>query len=217
VRFEYLEKRGDQVLFFGTPLTGDVWISDIFFHQEDGGGVEGRFQFLLTDPAGATGGCRVLLDGHFVTNPSPSRLRQRAGLDPDTPSDEVYVDAGCSGDVVIVDDGESCDCGGDDTSTSGCEGDTGDSSGCEGDSGGSGCEGDSGGSGCEGDAGGGDCGGGGSAGCSGGGGGCEGIARAAVAPPKRASWPLRTFTRFLPEIGVLLLITWWRRKLKANS
>ena len=213
IRAEYVEKRGDEVLFFGTPAEGEVWLSDLIRSFEEAGAVLGHFEFLFDDPEGRYPGCRVLRAGTFVTNPSPEKVRQHTYIPPDQPGGDVYVESGCNGDVVIVDDGESCDCGGDDTSGSGCEGDSGsESSSCEGDSGSSGCEGDSGGSGCEVDTGGADCGGGGGGGCSGGGGGCEGAARAAVAPPRPRGGPIRLVSRFFPEIVVFGFITWMRRR-----
>lgn len=211
VRAEYFEKQGDNWLFRGEPILKDVRIVDVFFHGGHGGGVEGIFNLIFTDPSGGFPGCRVLANGHFSSNPSPREIRRSYGIGSDVPSEDVYVNAGCSGDVVIVDDGQGCDCGGSDESA-GCEGDTSGSSGCEGDSGGSGCEGDSGG-GCAGDSadsceGAGDVAGG----CS----DCSGAASAGVAPPHPRGGPLRAVMRMFPELSILLFISWMRRRYRIG-
>lgn len=208
VRAEYIETWEDQVLFEGEAVVGDVWIFDVLFHQDDQGALEGSFAFVFADPQGGNPGCRVFLDGQFITDPSPGKLRDKYHV-PDTHGDAAYVDTSCGGDVYLVDDPQGCDCGGDDPEASaGCEGDTADGAdcgGCEGDAGG--CDG---GGGCEGDVGGG-CGGGGGGGCSGGGGGACAAATAGVGS---SGAPLRGVMRFLPEIAAVLFIGGMRRRLK---
>ncbi len=203
VRVEYLEKRGDELLFEGRAVVGDVWIVDIVYHADDKGAVEGDFAFVFEDDSGRSDGCRVLLRGMFLTDPSPSKLRQNYGALPAEGEDGEYVSVGCTGDIYVADDGGGC--GGDDDSGGGCDGDTTESGGgCDGDTGdGGGCEGDTG-SGCGGDGG----------GCSGdaGGGACGGSASAAVRPPRRSGGPLRALMRMLPEICGLAFITWMRRR-----
>lgn len=200
IRAEYLEKRGDQIVFSGEPAAGDVWIVDLAYSSDDKGAVEGDFAFLFHDPDGP--GSRVLLRGLFISDPSPSQLRQRYGGRYEG-SDE-YVTVGCSGDLYLADDGSGC--GGSDPDTGGCEGDTSvETSGCEGDSGGSGCEGDTADS-CSG------CGDTASGCGDAGGGACAGAAQAALQPPRRSAGPLRALTRLLPEITALLFITWLRRR-----
>jgi hypothetical protein len=215
IRAEYIETWEDQVLFEGEAVVGDVWIIDVLFHQDDEGAVEGDFAFVFADPRGVDPGCRVFLDGQFITDPSPGSLREKYGVPDDV---EVgYVSHGCSGDFYVADgDPDGCDCGGEDPDASGgCEGDTADGSdcsGCEGDTGG-GCDG--GGGGCEGDVGGGcsgsggGCSGGGGAGCSGGGGGA---CAAATAGLRARGAPLRGVMKFLPEMVVLVFIGRMRRR-----
>ncbi len=195
VRAEYLEKRGDEILFDGEPLAGYVWIVDIVFHEDDKGGVEGEFEFIFTDRDLADNGCRVFLKGLFITDPSPGQLRQQYDIAGDY--DDEYVGVGCTGGASVTD--EDPGCGGEDPEAGGCEG-----GGCEGDSGG-GCEGDAGG-GCEGDTGGG-------AGCEGSAGGTSDCStHAAALRPRRSGGPLRACMRLLPQISCLLFITWMRRR-----
>ena len=216
VRAEYIESWDDQVLFEGEAVVGDVWILDVLFHKDDEGAVEGDFAFIFADPTGADPGCRVFMDGQFITNPSPGKLREKYGVPDDV--EMGYVSHGCSGDVYVVDgDPNGCDCGGEDPDAGGCEGDTADSSGCSGcegdaggcDGGGGGCEGDVGG-GCSG--GGGGCSGGGGAGCSGGGG--AGACAAATVGVRARGAPLRGVMRFFPQIVVLMFIWGMRRRLR---
>ena len=218
-RAEYIETWGDQVLFEGEAFLGDVWILDVLFHQDDEGAVEGDFAFVFADPEGVDPGCRVFLQGQFITDPSPGKLRDKYNV-PDTHGDATYIDTTCGGDIYLVDDPQGCDCGGDDPNAAGgCEGDTADGSdcgGCEGDAGG--CDG--GGGGCEG-AGGGGCRGGGGAGCRGGGGaGACAAATPGLIGPKTAAGvrargaPLRGVMRFFPQIVVLVFIGGMRRRLR---
>jgi hypothetical protein len=180
IRAEYVEKRGDEVLFWGTPAQGEVQVEDLIRSWDAAGAVLGHFSFVIDDPDQRYPGCRVFRNGTFVTDPSPEKVRQNMYIPPGNPDGDVYVESGCNGDVVIVDDGESCDCGGDDTSGSGCEGDSGsESSSCEGDSGDP---------------------------------GCEGAARAAVAPPRPRGGPIRLLNRFFPEIAVFGFLAWMRRR-----
>ena len=207
VRAEYLEKRGDTILFSALAEIGDVWIVDIVFHEDDGGALEGDFAFIFIDPANPEAGSRVFKRGLFITQPSPADLLTSLGGDPSDPGDEEYATVDCSGDIYLADDGSGC--GGDDSEGGGCEGDTSTESGCEGDS--------SGGSGCEGDAAGDSCSGCGDAadGCgdaAGSAGACSGAANAAVRPSRIRGAPLRILTRLLPEISALLFITWLRRR-----
>jgi hypothetical protein len=214
IRAEYLEKWQEQVFFAGEVGFGDIWLVDVFFHEDDDGALEGDLALVFFDPSGVFPGSRVLVRGRFVSQPSPGQLRRDVGI-PDT--DErgaVYIDTSCSGELYLADDtGEGCDCGGDDTDSGGCEGDTSGDSGCEGDSGGgcadSGCQGDTGG-GCSGDAAGGcgDMGGGGS--CGGGGGGNCATSGIRI----RRGAPIRGVMRFFPEIVVFAFIFWMKKKVR---
>jgi hypothetical protein len=214
IRASYIEKEGDTIVFQGEVMAGSLSVLDVFFlDEDDGSGVEGSFSFIFVDPSGTFPGCRVLAHGQFSTRPAPTELRRSHGIESDAPTTDTYVDSGCDGNVVLVDDGEGCDCGGSDES-SGCEGDSSDSSGCEGDTSSSGdCGGDSGG-GCQGDTGGSaDCGGDvGSGGCS----GCEGAAHAATLLPRHSGTPLKALIRFFPEATVLLFLAWLRKKTKRS-
>ena len=142
-----MEKVKDRIVFRGEPVTGDIWLYDIFYSGSDDGALELDIALVFADPDGTFPGCRAIMQGALMTDPSPRQLRSQIGLPPDTPDTSAYVDAGCSGDVYVADDpGEGCSCGGEDPDSGGCEGDTGGSEGCEGDTGGSeGCEGDTGG------------------------------------------------------------------------
>lgn len=206
VRAEYLEKRGNDLLFSGSAVTGDVSIIDLLFHPGDDGAVEGRFEFFFVDPDGLHSGCRVLLDGVFSTDPSPTRMREIHHLPPvESDGSNVYVGIDCSGAIYAADEGDG-GCGGEDAS--GCEGDTtDDGAGCEGDgSASSDCSGDGEAAGsCEGDtAGGGDC------------GDCGSASASTIATPgahrARSGGPLRGLMRFFPEIVTLLFIGAWRRR-----
>lgn len=211
VRAEYIETFGGETTFEGQVVTGDVWVVDAVFHEDDKGAIEGDFALIFAGMDASYPGSRVFVRGRFITSPSPSRVAggHRTSYD-DTGGDVVYVDTGCSGDVYLADDtGEGCDCGGTDPDA--------DSGGCEGDSG-SGCGGDSGG-GCEGDTGGGCSGGGSSGGCSGdvgGGGACAGGDACSHTGPRlrsgRNGRPLNTVIRLFPEIAVLLFIWGLRRR-----
>jgi hypothetical protein len=197
VRATYLEKRGDQLLFEGTPVLAEVWIVDVLFHEDDQGGVEGDFAFVFADDQGVFSGSRAFVRGHFFTQPSPAQLRSEYGIGPVETGEDVdtYVDLGCGGDVYWSDDPDSdegCDCEGD-SSDDGSSG----SDSCEGDSG-STASADS----CEGDS-------SGSSSCS----GCEGDAKAAVPGPRRAGGgPLRALQRWLPELALLACLAWLRRR-----
>jgi hypothetical protein len=186
---QMVEKQGDTLLFVGNLSAGDVWILDAFFHQSDGGGVEGDFDFLFNDPSSPAAGSRVFIRGHFITDPSPSSLRRAFGVPGSGPDGEVYSDTGCSGNMVFV---EGCDCGGSDES-SGCEGDSSSSSGCEGDSSSSG--------GCGGDA-------SASSNC----GDCAGDAQAAVKTHSHRGQPLTKLLMFFPEVAVGLFIVFLKRR-----
>lgn len=213
VRAEYVETFNDQVTFEGRVVTGDVWLVDVVFHEDDKGAVEGDFALIFGGVDESYFGCRVLVRGRFITSPSPARVvGGRHGTYDDPEGDVVYVDTGCSGDVYVADDtGEGCDCGGTDPDP-----DTGGGGGCEGDTG-SGCAGDGGG--CEGDTGGGCAGSGSSGGCAGdvsGGGACSGADACShtgsTLRPGRNGRPLSTLLRFFPELAVLLFIWGLRRR-----
>lgn len=221
IKAEYIEKKGDQVVFAGEVMQGDVWIRDVLFNEDDEGAVEGDFEMIFADPTGQYPGCRVFMSGRFVTRPSPAGLRTQYGIVNEEPG--VYTDVSCGGDIYVTNEG--CDCGGDDPGAGGCDGDTsGGSGGCEGDSGGGGCEGDtgsgcggSGGGGCDGGGGGGGCSGGGGGGCSGGGGGgaCA-AAHASVSPSHRRGWPLRGLMRMFPWACGILFVVLMKRKYRRD-
>jgi hypothetical protein len=188
---EYFEKRGDELVFYARPMVADVWVNDLIDSSDDEGAIEIEFDLLLADPAGAHPGCRVLLQGLLLTEPSPAELRERYGLgSPDAPDSGSEVAVGCTGDIYLAD---SCGgCGGGDPDAEvdggGCEGDTGGGSGCEGDTGGGGCEGDA------------------------GGGACSDAARAATRRPRPSGGLLAGLLRFLPELTGLAFIGWLRRR-----
>ncbi len=204
LRAEYLEKWQDQIFFSGELLLGDVWIVDIFFHEDDAGALEGDLALIFADPSNTYPGSRALLRGRFATYPAPSSQRRAAGLTDSNPNSTVHVSSSCSGDVYVADDpGDGCDCGGDDPETSGCEGDTSadSSSVCE--AGGSGgCEGDAGSSGCEGDSGSGSCDAGGSSDC------------ATASRPRNAPAVLLGLQRFFPEFIIIGFILFLKRRLR---
>jgi hypothetical protein len=106
IRAEYLEKRGDQVLFSGVVTAGDVWLVDLYYLDGDRGAVEGAFELIFADPDNQDAGSRVF-NGRFVTRPSPSRLRletidyQRA-LPEEGEEDPEVQDQGCGGDEVVA-------------------------------------------------------------------------------------------------------------------
>ncbi len=193
VDIEYFEKRGDELVFYGRPMVADIWVNDLIDSSDDEGAIEIEFDLLLADPAGEFPGCRVLLQGLLLTEPSPAELRERYGLgSPNAPDSESDVAVGCSGEIYLAD---SCGgCGGSDPDAEvagggGCEGDTGGGSG--------GCEGDTGG-GCDGD---------------GGGGACSDAARAAAHRGGRSGGGLLAgLLRFLPELTGLAFIGWLRRR-----
>lgn len=190
-RATYLEKRGNEIVFSGQAVLGDVWVLDLFFSHGDDGALEADLALLFADDSGSYSGCRALLQGRLESNPSPAQLRRQRGLPPAS-EDTIYVDSGCSGDLYVADDpGEGCACGGEDPDAGGCEGDTGgDSSGCEGDTGGSAaCEGDSGG--CGETSGSGACSGSSSSDC-------------VTAGARRGPW--RHFSRYLPQLLALLVL-----------
>jgi hypothetical protein len=217
IRAEYIEKWGEEVFFAGDVAFGDIWLVDIFFHESDDGALEGDLALVMSDPSQTFGGSRALIKGRFITNPSPTKLREIMGISDHETDTVVYVDTSCSGDLYLADNsGEGCDCGGEDPDSGGCEGDTtSDSSGCEGDSGGGDC---SGGGGCEGDAGG--CSGGSGGSCSGGGGGsCSGGGSPTCATSGRAlrrSNPIRNVMRFFPEMCVFAFIFLMKKKYRKK-
>jgi len=202
----FLEKRGNEIVFSGRAVLGDVWVLDLFFSHGDDGALEADLALLFADDGGRFPGCRALLQGRLESDPSPSLLRQQRGLPPDS-SDTVYVDTGCSGDVYLADDtGQGCACGGEDPDAGGCEGDTGGDSGCEGDTGGgSGCEGDTGGSAaCAADSGG--------CGNTSGSGACSGSSSSNCSTAGRRRGPWRRFSRYLPQLLALLVLLVGRRR-----
>jgi hypothetical protein len=178
VRAEYFEKQDDQVLFWGTPVAGEIWVSDFFDQAGDQGGIEGSFDFIFSDPNDEYPGCRVFLRGYFTTVPSPTILRD--GIDYVEPEEDDYYyeeeeyGGGCSGEEAEVAAGcteiflEGCGAA---MSGIDCEGDSSDSSG-----------------------------------------GCEGDTYEASLSGRRRGHPLRTLTRVIPQIGVLVFIRWFRRR-----
>ncbi|MBN2494362.1 MAG: hypothetical protein JXR96_07230 [Deltaproteobacteria bacterium] len=205
IRASYSEGDSDGLAFEGVALDGEIWIVDALYHSDDEGALEGEFVLIFE---GRAGGSRVFIQGHFISEPSPSRTRKDMGISDPVDEDHLYVETGCSGDVYVADDpGSGCDCGGEDTEGGGCEGDSG--GGCEGDGGeGGGCEGDAGGSG--------GCDGGGGGGCEGGGdvgGGCGGGGGGDCATAGRVgSLPMRALSRLFPELSALVFIAWMRRR-----
>ncbi|MBW1807779.1 MAG: hypothetical protein JRJ87_06250 [Deltaproteobacteria bacterium] len=174
VRAEYFEKQDDRILFWGTPVYGDISVSDSFDQAGDKGGVEGFFDLIFSDPNDEYPGCRVFLRGHFSTEPAPSILRNEINyVDND---DDYYVEeeygGGCSGEEAEVAAGcteiflEGCGAA---MSGIDCEGDSGDGAGCEGDT------------------------------------------YEASLTGRRRGHPLRTLTRVIPQIGVVVFIRWIRR------
>ena len=206
VRVKYLEKWSDRVLFEGRTVLAEVWLVDVFFSHDDEGSLELDVALLVAGGAPEFPGSRALLQGRLVSDPSPQQVRQQHGLPPHGGDDEVYVEAGCNGDIYLPDDtGQGCDCGGEDPDSGGCEGDTGPDSGCEGDDeSGSGCEGDtSSSSSCEGDTGG---------GCSdaSGSSSCSGSSSSDCSTVGRAKRP-RHF-RYLPQTLAVCLVVCLRRR-----
>jgi hypothetical protein len=139
VRAEYLETRGDQVLFHGEALAGEAWIVDLLPIGGDQDLIEGDFAMIFADPDRPHAGSRVLVRGTFYTEPSPAseRIAMRASGEPaDTPEregsgGEEFVEevGGCTADFALGCAAEVAA----GALASGCEGDTGDGAGCEGD------------------------------------------------------------------------------------
>ena len=229
-RASYHEKSGDQVLFEGQAVSGNIWLLDAFLVDQEDSALQVEFVLIFADSSGAYPGSRVLI-GTLVTEVSPADRRgQYRHYDNQTYTREV--ETGCDGEVIVEQsDTSGCDDGYDDSyddGDSGCEGDSyddsdsgcggdddyyDDSDSCEGDtydSGGSDCEGDSGGydsSSCEGDT-----------SSSSDYGGCEsdtdsGACDDAYAATNRSrGGPLRALLRFFPEIVGIFFITRLRRR-----
>lgn len=241
-RASYHEKHGDQILFEGEAVFGNLWLRDVFLIDQEDSALDVEFALIFADASQTYPGSRVLI-GTLATRISPYARRweyrhfapgtevrevhtgcdgevyleehDSSGCDGDTYQDDTYQDdSGCEGDAY--DDSDSGCGGGDDyyDDSSSCEGDTYDS-------GGSDCEGDSGGydssSSCEGDSGGFDD-----------SGGCESDssdsaacddAYAATMRPRRRSrgGPLRAVLRFLPEIVGIFFITRLRRRFRPSA
>jgi len=52
LRAEYIEKRGDDILFWGKALGGEAWIDDAYFDSGDRDAIEGGFNLVFHDPEG---------------------------------------------------------------------------------------------------------------------------------------------------------------------
>lgn len=129
VRAEYLEKRGDQVLFGGLVTAGDVWLTDLYYLDGDRGAVEGAFELIFADPENTFAGSRVF-NGRFATRPSPARLRLETvdyqSAEPQEEEDYEIQDQGCGGEEVVASCGEYLIIGCASLITLDCEGDDGD-------------------------------------------------------------------------------------------
>lgn len=211
IRARYLEMQGDDVLFRGSLVAGDVWMVDWYISNGDKGAIEGDFAFIFE---GEQGGCRVLERGMFLSQPSPVALRNTTGGRDDSGSydDDEYSSVGCDGDVIFL--GDSGGCGGEDPNdgSSGCEGDTSsDSGGCNGDSSSSSA-------GCEGDSSDGGCSGSGSSGCdnSGDSGACSSSqANAATLSHghhRHGASLIGAVMRMFPELTAFMFIFWLKRR-----
>jgi hypothetical protein len=113
LRVEYLEKKGEEILFRGSAPRSRVVIQDVVPSSGDDGAIEIRFELVVADPEGAQPGSRLILSGQAVTRPGPVRVETGCGVGVDQGGTEGEYEeesiTSCEGDDWDVEDDDGDD------------------------------------------------------------------------------------------------------------